>query len=388
MKNKLIYGATSELKQLGSIIKPIFKPILNIIMPLNLYIFKDIRSGELFSFVYIGWDKKLCYYWVTRFSDEFENIRSEYRIVPLGNITEFLKKNKREIDLAIIEANKKALSDKYPNGFLLPKWMEMELNIESSLKTATIQKTIKFIKKYSLKYEIREGVENLDLFYYGMYRPHTLKRHGKSAYVADYRYFYNKLLSKDSVLFFLLYENEPIAAIFIEIREDGCRLCASGIKDGNDDISRMRVNGALHYFIMKYYYEKGINILRAGSCMPVVFDGVMEYKLRLGAKPYLKDLDKREKYYFMPINSKLSTEKVLKSNPLIYFSGKNLNIAVFVDGADYNSKEDFFKFFNRVKANNVEKTRVFYFENPGRVVQWINEEAISNVEFLKYKISN
>lgn len=388
MKTKLKYGSTVELKQLVRLIKPILKPVRNIVVPLNLYIFKDIGSGELFSFVYIGWDKKLRYYWVTRFSDEFVNIRSEYKIVPLGKISEFLKKNKSEIDLVIIEANSNALSDKYPNGFLMPRWMEMELNIESSLKTATIQKTIKFIKKYSLKYEIREGVEALDLFYYGMYMPHTLKRHGKSAYIANYRYFYNKLLNKESILFFLILKDEPVAAIFIEIKADGCRLCAFGIKDGNEDISRMRVNGALHYFIMKYYYEKGINIIKAGSCMPVVFDGVMEYKLRLGAKPYLKDLDKREKYYFIPTNSKFSTEKVLKSNPLIYLSGKNLNIAVFVDGADYSNKEDFFKFFNRVKTKNVEKTRVFYFDNPDKVIKWINEEAITNIEFQKFEISN
>jgi hypothetical protein len=107
---------------------------------------------------------------------------------------------------------------------------------------------------------------------------------------------------------------------------------------------------------MLYYYEKGIKTMLAGVSMPVVFDGVTQSKLLLGAQPYLKDLEKRTRSYFIPVTTKPLTIKILKSNPLFYFSGGTLNIALFLSAEDYQSKEDFFKFFNRLKTIKVKKS--------------------------------
>lgn len=373
------------MRELRGFVTGLIKRMRNIVVPVKRYTFKDINSSELFSFLYIGWDRRLCFYWLSRFSNDFEKIRSENKIIASGSISEFLKKNNKKIDLAIVESTKESLYGKYPNSFLLPRWMEMELNIESSLKTTSIKKIIKEIKKYSLTYEIREGIEALDLFYHTMYKPHILKRHSKSADLADYNYFYNKILTEKCELFFLIWENKPVAGSFIELKKSEYRMTASGIKDGSDEIFKMRATGAIRYFIMRYYYEKGIQTMLVGSCMPVVFDGVSEYKLHMGAKPYLKDLNGRSKYLFMPMNTRPSTEKVLKSNPLFYLSSGTLNIALFLSASDFDNKEVFFRFFNRIKTKNVEMTRLFSFDNSEKIKQWIHEEDITNVEFINYE---
>ncbi len=341
------------------------------------------KSDEQFSFIYIGWDKKLCYYWLKRFSENYI-IKSKNRIIASSSILNYLDRNKDNIDVAIIESTNKVISDKYPFSFLLPRWMEMELDIESSLKTTAINKIIRKIRKYSLEYEIRDGIEALDLFYHRMYKSQIIKRHGESAFVADYNYFLNKFNRQECKLFFLISENEPVAGIFIEKTGDSYRLTASGIKDGSSDILKMGAIGALQYYIILDFYEKGINTLLLGSSMPLVFDGVTESKLHLGARPYLKDLDGRDKYYLIPLNANAATLRALKSNPLFYLSGHNLNIALFLSADDFKSREEFFKFLNRIKPEKVKMTRVFSFDNFEKITKWINEEGITNIELTKY----
>ncbi len=349
-------------------------------IPVSSWLIKDNESSELLTFLFIGLDHKLCHYWLSRFSGDFE-IRPERKNIASWNIPEFLEKNNGKFDLIIIESTKKALPGKYPGSFLLPRWMEMEYEIESFIKKSSTKNIKKRIKKYSLGYEIRTGIEAFDLFYHTMHKPYILKRHGLSADLPDYKHFHSKWFNTQWVLFFLTRENEPVAAKFIGRNQGNYRSILVGIKDGSDEIVKMGAIGALSYFSMLYYYEKGIKSLLAGASMPVVLDGVTQSKIRLGAQPHLKDLVKRNKYYFIPVTTKPVTLKILKSNPLFYISGGSLNIALFLSAEDYQSKEDFLQYFNLLKTNKVEMTRIFCFDNPEKIIQWINEEKITGIEF-------
>ena len=353
-------------------------------LPVRFYRIKESEGGEFFSFVHIGWDRKLRYYWLSRFSDDYEIIPG-IRMIAIGRIPGFLKKNEQKIDIAIIESSKKVPSGIYPNSFLLPRWIEMELDIESFLKKSAIKKIKRNIKKYELEYKVCIGIEAFDLFYHSMYRPQILKKHGKYAQIADYKQYSGKYIKGGAELFFLVRENEPVAAAFVELKNGRYRLSISGVKDGSKDILKMGAVGALRYFIMLYYFEKGIDKLLVGVSMPLVFDGVTEFKMHLGAKPYLNDLEGRRKYYFVPFNARPLTFKMLKSNPLFYISGSALNIALFLSAEDYDTKEEFFKFFNRVKTENVEMTRVFYFDNCEKIIRWLKEEDIDGIEFNQYE---
>ena len=384
------YGIRNLIKKIPATINGYYRKIDlfirkrgNYIIPVRSWIIKDSESDELFTFLFIGWDQKLCYYWLSRFSGEFE-IRPERENIASWNIPEFLEKNNGKFDLVIIESNRKALPGKYPGSFLLPRWMEMELDIETFIKKESSKAIKRSIKKHSLEYEIRTGIEAFDLFYHTMYKPYILKRHGLSADLPDYKHFHSKWFNTQWVLFFLIRENEPVAAAFIGMKDGKYRLIFLGIKDGNDDILKMGVIGALYYYFMLYYYEKGIKTMLAGVSMPVVSDGVTQSKMRLGAQPYLKDLEKRSRNYFIPGTTKPLTIKILKSNPLFYLSGGTLNIALFLSAKDFQSKEDFFKFLNRFQINNVEMIRIICFDNPEKIIKWTIEENITGIEFIKY----
>ncbi len=357
------------------------------IIPVSSWFIKDSQSDELLTFLFIGWDKMLCYYWLSRFSGDFE-IRPERKNIASWNIPEFLEKNKGKFDLVIIESTKKAHPGKYPGSFLLPRWMEMELDIESFNKKSSSKNIKRRIKKYSLEYEIRTGIEAFDLFYHKMYKPYILKRHGLSADLPDYKHFHSKWFNTQWVLFFIIREKEPVAAKFIGLKHGRYRSLFLGIKDGSDEIVKMGAIGALYYFFMHYYYEKGIKSVLAGVSMPVVLDGVTQSKMQLGAQPYLKDLGGKNKYYFIPVTTKPVTLKILKSNPLFYISGGSLNIALFLSAEDYQSKEDFLNLLSRLETIKIKMIRIICFDNPEKIIHWINEENITGIEFINYRQKN
>ncbi|MGF1585287.1 MAG: hypothetical protein ACFCUM_08205 [Bacteroidales bacterium] len=354
------------------------------LMPVRHFFIKEGDCDELFSFVYIGWDKKLCSYWLNRISSNCEII-SESGKIASWNIPGFLKRNKNKVDIVIVESDKNAPPGRYPSSFLLPRWMEMNLDIEMSLKKSRINNIKRNIKKYSLKYEIREGSEAFDLFYHKMYKPYLIKRHGESADISDYRHFSRKYHIEKCKLFFIISKNEPVAAAFIETKKNGYRLSAFGILDGSTEIFKMGVIGALYYFVMLHYYEKGFRSLLIGSSMAVVFDGVTEFKMQIGGEPYLEDLPGRQKYYFLPMNTRPRTARILKTNPLFYLTKGGLNIATFISSVDFSNKADFLKFFKRLKSEKAEKTNMFFLDDDEKIVNWINEEGVKDVEISRYK---
>jgi hypothetical protein len=381
---RIHYNLPPQIRNSYRFILVLIRKLGHHFMLVRYFFLKDSESNELFSFVYIGWDKKLCSYWLSRISGSCEIITESGKIAS-WRIPGFVKRNDNKVDLIIVESDKNALPGRYPNSFLLPRWMEMNLDIELSLKKSRINNITRNIKKYSLKYEIREGSEAFDLFYHKMYKPYLIKRHGESADISDYRHFSRKYHNEKCKLFFIIFKNEPVAAAFIETKKNGHRLSAFGILDGSDEIFKMGVIGALYYFVMLHYYEKGFSSIMIGSSMAVVFDGVTEFKMQIGAEPYLEDLPERHKYYFIPMNSKPRTIKILKMNPLFYLTSGRLNIATFNSSMDYSNKADFLKLLKRLKSEKVEKTNMFFIDDHERIVNWINEEGFKNVEISRYR---
>jgi hypothetical protein len=84
--------------------------------------------------LFIGWDQKLCYYWLRRFSGDFET-RPERKNIASWNIPEFLEKNNGKFDLVIIESTKKAHPGKYPVVFYCPGGWRWNLILNYFLKS-------------------------------------------------------------------------------------------------------------------------------------------------------------------------------------------------------------------------------------------------------------
>jgi len=338
------------------------------------------------TLVHIGWDRALFHYWLDRLSDGDKKL-SRIRWVMLWGVSRYLERNQEDVDLAIMESTKKEKGRRYSVGYLLPRRIELEVNTESSLKTSRMRNITRNIKKHALEYEVRKGVEDFNLFYHRMYTPFTAKRHGASANIADYKHFVAQFQNEPSSLFFVMINNEPVAAAYIEEKDEMSRLSAFGVLDARDDIYGKGVLGALYYFFIQYYREKGMDSLLVGNSMPVVFDGVTETKLQIGAAPHRKDLSNKQKFYFIPLNSSLAINTILKYNPLYHLENDVVEIAVFVEDKDYQEKSDFLQFFKRLYSDRVDQTTIFCLDHHQRIQQWILEEDKKNVKVVDYSDS-
>lgn len=376
------------MKKLKRKIINLVKSIRNIITPVYQIIYYAKESGQKVEVLYIGWDKKIRYYWQERMQNNV-NIHQKKSTFRFRGATIYLTR-KKGAALVIAEQNMiKTPHSGFHPAFLLPKWMEMVIDIDTALVKNKTKEIIRRIRKHNLEYEFKNTMEDVDLFYFKMYKPLISQRHKGSAEIPNHTFFQDKFMSGKSKLLFISRNKKPIAAQFIEKLEYTYRIVSFGILDGNPEIQKMGVHAALYYFALKHFQELGYKTVLCGSSMPVAFDGVTQFKLRLGAKPYVKDIQHRAKYYLIPDLNNNYVFRIMHLNPLFHVSKDGLTLAVFLNADLFSGKEDFVKYYKKTRSENMHKTRFYISGNPEKIERWIQEENFKNIELLKYdKIVN
>ena len=360
----------------------LIKQIRNTIVPLFIFMLKS--DGTRISFLYAGYDKKLMYYWLHRLFGE-EHCRVSRKFILRSRLKDFLVAQKNRIDIMIIES----FAFRYPGDhfnyvFELPRWMEMITDTESSINRHGTKEILRRIRKYSLEFEFRFKRSDFDIFYYNMYKPLIKQRHKNSAETADYRYFLDKFLAGNADLLFAFRMGVPVAAQLIEKGQGLYRILAFGISDGSDEIQKMGVHGALYYFAMTHYNSEGHQQMLCGSSMPVALDGVTQFKIRIGAKPYLKDIPARQKYFLIPDGKNSSVTDAMKKNPFFHVTRDGLDLIVFINPEDYTEKEDFLQLYRKIHCENVGMIVLYCSGDYRKITKWCTEEKIMNIRYVRY----
>jgi hypothetical protein len=359
------------------------KTARNTITPVHHLLCLDKKSGQKTSIVFIGWDKKLRSYWLERINNHFKIYQKQSKY--LLKTAEWYLNKRKNIGLAIVDKNNVQISvvERHPH-FLLPKWMEMVIDLDQALTKSKTKDIVRRIRKYGLEAEFRNQREDVDLFYFNMYAPLISQRHKGSAEIADYRFFMDKFEHGNAQLLFITRNKETIAAQFIEKLENTYRIVSFGILDGRHDIQKMGVHAALYYFALSHFQKSGYKTVLCGSSMPLAFDGVTQFKLRLGAKPYVRDVQQRSKYYILPDLHNKPVFQLMHSNPIFHVSPRGLALSVFIDGESIPEKQDFLKYYKTVKSENTEKTMLHMSTDSEKIKRWIQEENIENIELRNY----
>lgn len=359
------------------------KTVRSTITPVHHILYLDKKSGQKTSIAYIGWDKKLQNYWQERINNHFEIYQKQSKY--LLKTAEWYLNKRKDIDLAIADQNSVGKPDfKHHSEFLLPKWMEMTIDLDQALIKSKTKDIVRRIRKYGLEAEFRNQREDVDFFYSRMYSPLISQRHKSSAEIADYRFFLDKFERGNAQLLFITRNKETIAAQFIEKLENTYRIVSFGILDGRHDIQKMGVHAALYYYALSHFKKSGYKTILCGSSMPLAFDGVTQFKLRLGAKPYVRDVQQRSKYYILPDLHNKPVFQLMHSNPLFQVSPRGLALSVFIDGELLPKKQDFLKYYKMVKSENTEKTMFHISTEFEKIKRWIQEENIKNIELRSY----
>ncbi|MBN2215383.1 MAG: hypothetical protein JW723_14180 [Bacteroidales bacterium] len=353
-------------------------------LPVIVYKGKEKGSGELLSIIYLGWDNRIGSYWANRLLDEFLMMKKSKKI-PVWRILKYLGENKENNDLVLAEMN--SLTRRfvtYNHGFMLPRWLEMQLIAEDMVNGKAKNDILRLVRKHSLTYRKGLPESEFKFFYTRMFMPNLKCRHGDSAVYSKYGYMLSQFRKKGSQLCFVYKYNEPVAGLLTELKFKKWRLRSIGILDGREDLLKMGVTGAIYYFEMLDSFKKGIKAVNIGGTSPVLTDGLTRFKLRLGAMAedikFFDDLT----LMLRILKDSSAVRSLLKLNPFVYRNKKKLYRAMFVDPDDYEDKYEFLRFFRHTQCKNIQGTKIYCFDKPEKITGWIKEEDDQNIQVFSY----
>ncbi len=350
------------------------------------------RNGDRVTMFHAGWDRKLAVYWAGRlFGQEMKPSRKLFM-----SVTRFAKRYSRELmpaDVAIIENHAFSSSRGLTSAgrpadwslrLILPRWMELMIDVEVSLGKHYTKEILRRIRKYGLTHTFSGHIEDLDVFYYRMYRPLMAHRHRDTAELASYAYFHRKFMDNRLEMLFLNRNGERVAGLVIEKLEGIKRILAFGVVEARDEVLKWGVHAAAYYFTLLQCKNQGYDHIMCGSSMPVVSDGVTQFKLRLGAKPYLKDLPGRKKYSLVVPDLSERVMNLFTSNPVFHLSKDKLRVVAFTDGSGYGQPGELQRQLKLLRTGNTDKLECLVFNDPeGKITGWINDGKVDPVELYR-----
>jgi len=394
LKSKIIWFLKKMHYTLPYAARQFYRPLINfsrktrLFFPRLYYIEgEEHSSGNKMKLIYLGHDERILKYWTELIFSQNTTIRTN-SYLPLWRIKIFLHKNNGKSDLAIVELNnitKNAISLK--SGFILPRWLDMRIDIDRSLKTKQIHHIKYQIRRYGLTYENRYTLSDLDYFYNRMYIPYTAQRYKDASVTADYDYFANIFKKKGSRLFFILRDGVPVAGSFDIKKGKKVFMHSLGILDARQDLLKMGVLGSSYYFKMLDYKNKNYNSLDIGGTCPILTNGLTQHKITLGAEVVVKNI-RKQFIMLIPIHDSITIKKFLKSNPFVYLKNNSHYCAVFTMDEDESEEKDFLRLIKQTKSINIRKTVVYCFNGINTISRWLKTDPESKAEFTNYKIGD
>ena len=142
---------------------------------------RERSNGEFLRLVYAGSVPHKNYITALAFDDD---VKEKY----LGktwiwHIRGNINREKNNVSLQIVEMNNasaKVLGKK--TDYYVPTWfdaiIDFSVSQERLVKSTSIKRDLKNIRKHQLEYEVTTDPKKFDLFYHEMYVPHITKAHG------------------------------------------------------------------------------------------------------------------------------------------------------------------------------------------------------------------
>jgi len=335
---------------------------------LNLWILsgEEITSHQKLSIVYAG--TKINKNYFTKMA--YDNSFSENYIgrVWIWKIFKVVKEKGRNCSLTVV-AMDRPLCTLFRNRacFNIPFWVTSLTDISANgallAKSDSVKTDIKKIRNNKLSFEITHDSRQFDNLYYNMYRPYITQRHGDGAIIAKYDYVKNEF--RNGELLLIKKENEYVAGALLVYKKKQPRLVYLGVKDGNFDYVKDGAVGAILYFAIYRFKEKGYKQADFGGSRAFLKDGVLRYKKKRG----VSQIASRHGgiFFVEPLTNTPGLKAFLINNPFIFIDKRRISGAVFVD-SDYSfSQEELEKTYEEYYFNGMSKLSIYQFgENSDR----------------------
>ena len=228
-------------------------------------------------------------------------------------------------DLVISEISRMTLKHfQKCTGYILPEWVIMRINIDRPMNeickgsVSDFSDVKRLIRKYNLTYEILTDLESFNYFNENIYLPYIIKRHGEEALIEDLKIFWK---SSPSPFMMAIKENGIlVAGALVRKSGDLIFLMRLGLLDGNQVYMHHGAIGALYYFCIVEGKKMGCRYLDVGGARPFLTDGLIKYKMGLGAE-FLSDHSAWKEYLWIGLNENSTCAKeFINNNPFIYLN--------------------------------------------------------------------
>jgi len=304
---------------------------------------EEITSHQKLSIVYAGMEVHRNYFTKIAYDNSFsENYLGR---VWIWKIFKVVKEKGYACSLMVVAVHI-PLCTLFRNRtyFDIPFWVSSLTNIsvDSCLltKSKSVKADIRKIKNNKLSFMITRDRSQFDNFYYNMYRPYIAWRHGDAAIIVEHDYMKNWF--KNSELLLIKKENEYIAGVLLVYEKKHGRLVYMGVKDGNFDYVEDGAVGAIFYFAIRRFREKGYKQAHFGGARAFLKDGVLGFKRRRGASQISCSSRSGGIFFVEPLTNTPGLEGFPINNPFIFLDKGKINGAVFVN-SDYSFSQQTLK---------------------------------------------
>jgi hypothetical protein len=214
--------------------------------------------------------------------------------------------------------------------FYLPSWVDGYVNVDSMVRSDSMNTDLRRIRKNSLSFEVTNDPEQFRNFYYNMHRPYVQKAFGKTAVIFSYEHMAGEFGKNGQYNDLLLVKKgeDYIGGMLLGYSKDEIYLHPLGIKDGNFDYVKDGAIGALFYFPIIYAKEQGYKRVNFGLSRPFLRNGVFEFKRRRG----MHLAGTSGKGFILRMRNTDGTKGFLLNNPFIRMDKRRFKETYFIDG--------------------------------------------------------
>lgn len=215
-------------------------------------------------------------------------------------------------------------------GFYIPMWVNGVLDIDEALtrskRIGNIKEDLRRIRKNKLEYDVTADDREIADFHRNMYVPYIRNTFGPRAL---FHSLSTLKQSRGSIeLLQIIKDGEPVAGQILVYEDSEVRTREIGVKDGDRQLVKLGVMGAIYYFGLLHLQNKGYSAVSVGGSRPWLNDGVIRFKKKWGMrleKPWPSGL------LLVAPQSSDGTAAFLRNNPFLSITGNQLRGVVFID---------------------------------------------------------
>jgi len=219
--------------------------------------------------------------------------------------------------------------------FAIPSWISacVDLTEEAFTEgnTRSRRRDLKQICKHGFHYEVTRGERDLEIFYFGMYRPTMVASHGPGALLMTFPHMLARVRRGESELVKICRDGDFVAGSLIAYDQGFPRLWSEGILHGDSGLLKQGVTASIYFLSFQYLMSQGYRRVNVGRSRAFLSDGALYYKRRLGLE---LDRSSTGRFFLKVRNPSPACLSFLRHNPFILSLAGNFHVALFKSSSE------------------------------------------------------